>query len=127
MDHWNYHPETVEGFQHKLTNPEFRPDLSLIAIAPDGTFAAFGDCYIPNGGNQGWINPLGTRRGYRQRGLAKGILQGIMQKLKAEGLKTAMLYVDAENPLGALRLYESVGFYATNTQIAYRKDVENSR
>ena len=123
IDHWNYHPETVEGFKHKLTNPEFRPDLSIIAIAPDGTFAAFGDCYIPSEGCQGWINPLGTRQGYRKRGLARGILQAIMQKLKVEGMDTAMLYVDAQNPLGALRLYESVGFYTTNTQIAYSKDI----
>ena len=97
--------------------------MSIIAIAPDGTFAAFGDCYIPSEGSQGWINPLGTRQGYRKRGLARGILQAIMQKLKVEGMDSAMLYVDAQNPSGALRLYKSVGFYTKNTQIAYSKDI----
>jgi len=47
----------------------------------------------------------------------------VMQKLKVEGMETAMLYVDAENPSGARRLYESVGFQTTHTQIAYIKDV----
>jgi mycothiol synthase len=123
IDHWNFLPETVEAFKHKLNNPEFRPDLSLIVIAPDGTFAAFCDCYIPNQGDQGWINPLGTKRGFRKKGLARAMLQAIMQRLQAEGMETAMLYVDAENLSGALRLYESVGFTKVNTQIAYLKEI----
>lgn len=123
IDHWNYHPETVAAFNHKLKNPEFRPDLSGVAIAPDGTLAGFCDCYIPKDGNQGWINPVGTRRGYRKQGVARSMLQAVMQKLKVEGMETAMLYVDAENPSGARRLYESVGFQTTHTQIAYIKDV----
>ncbi|WP_446367462.1 GNAT family N-acetyltransferase [Coleofasciculus chthonoplastes] len=123
IDHWNYHPETVDAFNHKLKNPEFRPDLSVVAIAPDGTWAGFCDCYIPKDGNQGWINPVGTRRGYRKQGVARSMLQAVMQQLKVEGMETAMLYVDAENPSGARRLYESVGFQTTHTQIAYVKDM----
>lgn len=123
IDHWNYHPDTIEAFKHKLKHPDFRPDLSVVAIAPDGTWAAFCDCYIPKQGNQGWINLLGTRRGYRKQGLARSMLQAVMQQLKVEGVETAMLYVDAENPSGARRLYESVGFQTTHSQIAYVKDV----
>lgn len=122
-NHWNYHPDTVAAFNHKLKNPEFRPDLSVVAIAPDGTWAGFCDGYIPKDGNQGWINPVGTRRGYRKQGVARSMLQAVMQQLKTEGMETAMLYVDAENPSGARRLYESVGFQTTHTQIAYVKDI----
>jgi hypothetical protein len=31
--------------------------------------------------------------------------------------------VDAENPTGALRLYESVGFVVVNTTYTYHKDL----
>jgi ribosomal protein S18 acetylase RimI-like enzyme len=123
IDHWNYHPETIAAFNHKLKNPEFRADLSVVAIAPDGTLAGFCDCYIPKDGNQGWINPVGTRRDYRKQGVARSMLQAVMQQLKTEGMETAMLYVDAENPSGARRLYESVGFQTIHSQIAYVKDV----
>lgn len=122
IDHWNYHPETIEAFKHKLTNRQFRPELSLIITAGDSEFAAFCDCYITDS-NQGWLNPLGTRRGYRKQGLARAMLQEVMQRLKAEEVNTAMLYVDAENLSGALRLYESVGFQKVSTQIAYIKEV----
>lgn len=46
-----------------------------------------------------------------------------MHRLKAVGMDTAKLGVDAENPLGAGRLYESVGFRKIYTQISYIKDV----
>jgi len=129
VDHWNYHPETIETFNHRLTNPQFRLELSLIALAPGGTFAAFCDGYLAsqndrhNGHNCGLINALGTRRGFRNRGLARAMVHAVMQRLKAEGMDTVRLYVDAQNPLGALRLYESLGFRKVSTQIAYLKQI----
>lgn len=44
--HWNYHPWTVERYQHLLTDPDYKPELDLIAVAPDGGFAAFCYCHI---------------------------------------------------------------------------------
>jgi ribosomal protein S18 acetylase RimI-like enzyme len=35
----------------------------------------------------------------------------------------AKLGVDAENPTGALKLYESAGFYVKHTTVVYRKDL----
>ena len=46
-----------------------------------------------------------------------------MLAIKAAGLDTAALGVDAENPTGALRLYESVGFTVDGTDIAHCKDL----
>lgn len=47
------------------------------------------------------------------------LLAGIHQ-LKAAGMDTAKIYVDVENPTGALRLYESVGFSKVHTQALVR-------
>jgi ribosomal protein S18 acetylase RimI-like enzyme len=129
IDHWNYHPLTVERLKHYLSHPNYKPELDLIAIAPDGTFAAL--CYskidlennVLNRSNDGWIVRLGTRRGFRRMGLARAMLLAGMHRLKAVGMDTAKLGVDAENPLGAGRLYESVGFRKIYTQISYIKDV----
>lgn len=129
IDHWNYHPFTVEVRQHWLTDPNYKPELDLIAIAPDATFAAFCYCYINPEENEhfarkeGWIADLGTRRGFRRIGLGRAMLLAGMHQLKASGMDTAKLGVDADNPNGALQLYESVGFRKVHTNISYYKDV----
>lgn len=125
IDHWNHQDITVESVINKLKNHKYQPELSLVSVAPDGTFAAFCDCQIHpennqlNGRKDGLINLLGTRRGFRNMGLGRGILLSALKLLKAKGMETAMLYVDADNLSGATRLYESVGFQRVNTQIAY--------
>ncbi|WP_094674670.1 GNAT family N-acetyltransferase [Hydrocoleum sp. CS-953] len=131
IDHWNHQDITVEFVKNKLNNSKYQPELSLVAVAPDGTFAALCDCQIHSENNElkgrkdGIINMLGTRRGFRKQGLGRGILLSGLKLLKVEGMETAMLYVDADNLSGATRLYESVGFERVNTQIAYVKEVSS--
>jgi len=125
IDHWNHHELTVEHYRYLVTQSYYKPELDWIAIAADGTFAAFCECGINPEANQrsrrneGWINVLGTRRGFRKRGLGRAMLLAGMQRLQANGVDTARLRVDSENPSGALRLYESVGFRSIHTNISF--------
>ena len=129
IDHWNHHPATIEGHKHWMQHPSYRPEHDLVAVTPDGVVAAFCLCEIDresnarNQCNEGWIGILGTRRGYRKLGLGRAMLLAGLHALKAAGLDIAKLNVDAENPTGALRLYESVGFRPVYTRIAYGKDL----
>lgn len=129
IDHWNHHDLTLENYKYQLTDPDYRPELDLIAVAANGTFAAYCHCFINSeenarkGSNEGWISVLGTRRGFRRKGLGRAMLLAGMRQLQAAGMDTAKLGVDAENPSGAGRLYESVGFCKIYTQISYIKDV----
>jgi ribosomal protein S18 acetylase RimI-like enzyme len=50
------------------------------------------------------------------------LLAGLHQ-LRAGGVDTALLGVDADNPTGAGRLYESVGFLKLHTWIPYEKEM----
>ena len=107
----------------------YHPEADLIVVAPDGTFAAFCYCAIDPDDNEahnrkeGWIAVLGTRRGYRKMGLGRAMLLAGMRKIREKGMDTAVLGVDADNPTGALGLYESVGFRKDTTEIAYGKPV----
>jgi mycothiol synthase len=129
IDHWNHHDSTVEYVKHEMAQQDYRAELDLIATAADGTFAAF--CYsvinpeenIRRGRKEGWIEVLGTRRGFRRIGLGRAMLLSGLHRLKELGMDTASLGVDADNPNGALQLYESVGFSKLFTKIAYVKDV----
>lgn len=129
IDHWDHHDLTVEQRLHWLTESDYRPQDDLIAVADDSTFAAFCKCLISReqnrrtGREEGWISLLGTRRGYRKLGLGRAMLLSGLQLLKADGLDTALLGVDADSPTGATRLYESVGFRTTRTFIAFMKDI----
>ena len=129
IDHWNHHDLTVEKFNYDSAKPDYRNDLDLIAVTDDGKFVAFCYCGISQeendrtGRNEGWIGVLGTRRGFRKIGLGRAMLLAGLHRLKAAGVATAILGVDAENPSGALRLYESTGFHNIRDSISYVKDV----
>jgi ribosomal protein S18 acetylase RimI-like enzyme len=72
---------------------------------------------------RGWLEHISVRRPWRKRGLAGALIADSLQALKARGLTEGALGVDAENPSGALRLYESLGFRRHQTGIAFRKDL----
>ncbi|NEP04737.1 MAG: GNAT family N-acetyltransferase [Okeania sp. SIO2G4] len=129
IDHWNFHEWTVEKLEYKMSYPDYRQYLDLVALTADGTFAAFCICFIHPEDNQrkgtreGQIGDLGTRRGFRKRGLGKAMLLSGMERLQAVGMDKVRLGVDAENPSGANRLYESLGFRKVNTKIIYGKEL----
>jgi mycothiol synthase len=125
IDHWRFHPASLEDHLYWLSTPLYCPELDLVAVAPDGTFAAFCLGYIDREFNQqkncreGWIGSLGTRRGFRRQGLARAMLLAGLQKLQAAGMATAKLGVDTQNPNAAQILYESVGFRKLYARFSY--------
>lgn len=129
IDHWNHHPATVESHAHWLESPHYSPERDLIAVAPDGMVAAFCFCWIDNDDNarnnrlEGWIDMLGTRRGYRKIGLGRAMLLAGLHRLQGDGMTHAKLGVDADNPTGALKLYEDTGFTKLHTYVSYRIDL----
>lgn len=126
MDHWNFEPVSVEDWQKWFTGGlHFRPDLTYLVLDGDQIAGFSINSVSPEknrqrGVNEGWINQLGTRRGWRKRGIATALLLKSMQAFKDEGLEYATLGVDTENPTGALRIYEKVGFTPVRRFIAFQ-------
>ena len=129
IDHWNHHPLNVETAVHFMSLPDYRAELDLVGVAPDGTWAGFCFCEInteqnkQSGRKDGWTALVGTRRGHRKIGLGRAMLLAGLHALQDAGMDTALLGVDADNPTGALGLYESVGFERVFMNIIYGKDV----
>lgn len=117
-DHYDFHPQTEERWNHRAKNPFFRPDLSWVAEVDGepGKIAGFCICSILTEENkalrkcEGWIDVLGTVRGWRGRGLGRALLLQGLHSLRSAGMDTGVLGVDSTSPTGANRLYESVGF-----------------
>jgi mycothiol synthase len=134
-DHWDHHPVSPEDWEHWRNQPQARPDLSLLAEIDDapGTFAGF--CIIEifendnkmRGVCEGWIELLGTIRGWRRMGLGRSLLLHGLHSLRSAGMETALLGVDSESPTGANRLYESVGFRIRSRDFSYACDLEDVR
>lgn len=127
IDHWNHHDLTLQDFHYYCGLSHYRADLNMVAIAPDGTFAAFCEGVINpadnarTGREEGYLSIIGSRRGFRRQGLGRAMLLVGLQRLQAAGMDMAVLGVDAENPSGALGLYQSVGFEQQRRTIVFRK------
>jgi len=131
IDHWDHHPLTVTTVESWLKNPHYKPELNWVAVAPNGTFAAFCVGYINEeenartGNKEGWIKLLGTRRGFRRLGLGKAILLTCMKQLQAANIEQVKLGVDAQSLTSATRLYEAVGFNKVNTWLSCLKEIQS--
>lgn len=128
IDHWNHHPLTVERLRASWGDPLYRRDLDLVLVSPEGTLAAFCACELDpeDEDGAGWIEVLGTRRGFRGIGLGRAALAVGLDALRRAGARVARLIVDAESPTGATRLYESAGFVVTRRSVRMARPEESA-
>ncbi|HUG30884.1 MAG TPA: GNAT family N-acetyltransferase [Candidatus Limnocylindria bacterium] len=128
-DHWGGFDHSDEQLQRWLSNPA--NDLSLWLVAFDGDEVAGGviNSIDPHqnaamGYKRGWLSSVFTRRQWRRRGLARALIARSLTLHLERGMTSAALGVDAENPSGALGLYEGMGFGVDYRSTAWRKAFE---
>jgi ribosomal protein S18 acetylase RimI-like enzyme len=68
-----------------------------------------------------YLNYIGTRREYRGRGVASTLIDAAVDGAAARGFDTASLHVYADNPSGALGVYQRAGFTARQKQNVYKR------
>jgi ribosomal protein S18 acetylase RimI-like enzyme len=126
QDHWSFVPEPEEDYQNWLVWPGFDPSLWKVAWEGDqvaGMVLNFVDEKenVEYNRKRGYTESICVRRPWRRRGLARALLTLSLQMFKDMGMEEAALGVDAQNPSGALNLYESVGFRVVKRHTTYRK------
>jgi mycothiol synthase len=131
-DHWGGFDASDASFEAWLIDPAMDP--SLYVVAWDGGEIAGAIKNVINehenrelGRLRGLLDTVFVRRRWRGRGLAAALVGHSLQLLRDRGMTTAWLGVDADNPNGALRLYEKAGFAVAHRAAAYRKPMEVSR
>jgi len=87
--------------------PLYRRDLDLVAVAPDGEFAAFCTIWFDDHTGMAHYEPVGTSSDHQRKGLGKAILTEGLIRLKTLGAEIAMVGSYSEP---AHSLYASVGF-----------------
>jgi ribosomal protein S18 acetylase RimI-like enzyme len=125
-DHWGGFDGSDAHLARWLANPN--TDLSLWVVAFDGDEVAGGIINSIDrqqnealGIQRGWLNSVFTRRPWRRRGLATALIAHSLRALRDRGMTSAALGVDADNPSGALGLYEGLGFEVDTRSNAWRK------
>lgn len=130
QDHWGaVYPQPEEWYQEWLDNRTFQPELWQVAWDGDqvaGMVLNFVDAEENERYNRkrGYTEDICVRRPWRRRGLATALLVRSLRLFRDRGLTEAALGVDADNPNGALRLYQSVGFRTVKEYTTYRKPLE---
>jgi mycothiol synthase len=119
---------TEADFERWLAAPEIDTRLWRVAWDGDEVAGSVMTFIYPAenealGNLRGWLDHVSVRRPWRRRGLASALIAESLHALRDAGMTEAALGVDAENPTGALRVYEALGFRRNKTEIGYRKSM----
>jgi len=105
-DHWGYRPTSFERFNEQMRGEDWDPTLVFLA---DHDGRTVGHIISFVFGDYGYVAGLGVVRPARGRGIATALLRRTFVEIAARGIHEIRLEVDAQNPHGAVALYEGVG------------------
>lgn len=130
-DHWGGSDESLDAMRRLLDEPHHDPSLWLVAWDGDEVAGGVWNEVNPEeneslGMARGWLGSVFTRRAWRRRGLAAALIGRSLELLRDRGLTSAALGVDADNPSGALGLYEAAGFQIHERFTAWRRPLEDA-
>jgi mycothiol synthase len=121
-DMWGRPRGTLERFVGMTRAESFDPALWFLAVAGD-EIAGVTLCKTLSG--EGWIQVVGVRRPWRNRGLGLALLRHALAEYLRRGVRKIALSVDAESTTGAPRLYERAGMSVRESYIIYLKELRS--
>ncbi|MEU6507640.1 MULTISPECIES: mycothiol synthase [unclassified Streptomyces] len=119
-----HHPEQGSLAQRDLDDRKAEPwfdPAGFFLAERDGELVGFHWTKVHAEEGLGEVYVLGVRPGEQGGGLGKALTTIGLRHLAAQGLPTAMLYVDADN-LAAVSVYERLGFTTYETDLMYRTE-----
>ena len=126
LDHTDPGVRTEADFQARFEAPSLDTSTWQVAWAGDEVAGSVMTWVSPEenervGIRRAWLDHISVRRPWRRRGVAAALITAALEELREQGFEQAALGVDAENPTGALRLYERLGFVRHRAGIGYRR------
>ncbi|NMH82703.1 GNAT family N-acetyltransferase [Pseudonocardia xinjiangensis] len=125
-DHWGSAPVSAEGWAHSRTGSRaFRPACSAVATTADGGIAGYLLSYeydadtARTGRRDLYVATVGTVAAHRRRGVAAALLAHVLRTARDCGYDTSSLTVDAQNPTGALGVYDRAGYRLRRREITF--------
>lgn len=90
-------------------SPTYQPELDLVIVAPDDTYAAFALIWLDDANHVGVFEPLGVGAGHWRRGLGRALMAEGLRRLAAREARTACVQTGFDNHR-ARDLYVAAGF-----------------
>jgi mycothiol synthase len=121
-DTWMFAPDPYDVWLHWMVE-ESSFDRSLWFVAEqDGELAGIVIARAPEQEpGVGWVRILGVVPERRRRGLGQALLQHTFAEFARRGFTAVGLGVDAENPTGAVSVYERAGMHVERTNLIFEK------
>jgi mycothiol synthase len=124
QDHWMPRDHSEADFEALYSRSDLDTDLWVVAWDGDQIAGVVQNWIWPEenaklGIARGWLEHISVRRPWRRRGLGRAITAESLRRLRDAGMTDAALGVDADNPTGALGLYEGLGFEVDLRSTAY--------
>ncbi len=108
-----FHPSklTIEKYERLVQTFPYRADLDWVVEAPDGSFAAYTLCWLDEDNGVAELEPVGTHRDHRRKGLARATSLAALRRAHELGARVGIVYARADEAYPVpKRLYESIGF-----------------
>lgn len=129
-DHPGITPPTPLMWSRRLAALSFLPDLSFLMYDPAavriaGYVLANLAPRLPDQPERREVTltTIATRRDYRRRGVAGGLIAAVLRAAAELEYDAATLTVDTRNPTGALSVYERAGFRSFGSSTIYVKPI----
>ena len=112
---------TIDWRMRTLQHPAYKSPLDIVIESPDKRLVAFCVCWFDENSMTGHVEPLGSRKDFRQYGLGRVALSEALHRLQSLGAQN--IFVETDNYRNtAFRLYESFDFEVIQDVLVYRKD-----
>jgi ribosomal protein S18 acetylase RimI-like enzyme len=111
---------TVEKYELLVALDDYAYERDVVAVAPDGRFAAFTMCWLDRRAEIGEFEPVGTHPDHQRRGLGKAVNAFGLRRLREAGAREAIVFSVASNAASEA-LYQSVGFRPIAVHRAYTR------
>lgn len=121
-DTWMFTHEPFESWSHWFVkDPAFDPSLWFLADDGDELVGVALTRASETEAALGWVRVLGVVPPHRRRGLGEALPRHTFSEFHRRGFERVGLGVDAENPTGAVRLYEAAGMRVSRLNLLYER------
>jgi ribosomal protein S18 acetylase RimI-like enzyme len=111
---------TAEMYRKVMESPGYDPGREVLAVAPDGSFAAFAVTWHDELNRTGLLEAVGTHSDHRRRGLGRAIVLAAARYLAEAGMEYATVANSGTNA-ASQGLYRSAGFEPWHRYDGYEK------
>jgi predicted N-acetyltransferase YhbS len=93
----------IQGRWEAQEAPNFRKDLNIVAVAPDGQYVSYSGIWVVEANRVAYVEPVATDPDYRRMGLGKAAVLECLRRAAASGAEVAWVG-------SGQAFYQSIGF-----------------